>query len=98
MGSVEKTTTNWNGTWNNTFADNSSVTSLETEDAAPLKSKIILTTEVTVGTLGVISNAIVIIVFASNKNYRKKIPIMFMINQVLCSTNTFKNYQSVIPI
>ncbi len=39
-------------------------------------------TQSIIGSFGVVSNAIVILVFAFNKSYRKKIPIMFMINQV----------------
>ncbi len=39
-------------------------------------------TQVTIGTFGIISNVVVIVIFASNKSYRRKIPVMFMTNQV----------------
>ncbi len=69
---------------NSTTEYNCSVPAIHTAGAGAISqnSNTILVTKSVLGAIGVISNGIVIIVFASNKKYRKKIPVMFMINQV----------------
>lgn len=78
-----ETVTVSNATCNNSVGTNCSRNVLENvdPDSSTVSSNIVIA-KILLGTVGIISNSIVIVVFASNKNYRKKIPVMFMINQV----------------
>ncbi len=62
--------------------------------------------QVVLGVLGILSNATVIVVFASHKKYRKKIPNIFIINQVSVSFScehavsqeiSLKMYGNILP-
>lgn len=71
------------GMCNDTNAHSCIYVSQETDDsvASGISNNIAITKSI-LGTVGVVSNAIVLIAFGSNKKYRRKIPVMFMINQV----------------
>ncbi len=55
-------------------------------NASALKISFVLVAQCVLGVLGVFSNATVVLVFATHKKYRRKIPNMFIINQVSFST------------
>ncbi len=50
-----------------------------------------------IGTVGVFSNATVVIVFASHKKYRRKIPNMFIINQVSSEASRLRAKKNTCP-
>lgn len=67
---------------NSNSTANCSVSNSDEINNVPGFSNSILISKSILGTVGVVSNTLVIVAFASNTTYRKKIPIMFMINQV----------------
>ncbi len=56
--------------------------STKAEEKFEWKINVVLVLHSFLGVCGIVSNAIVVIVLASNKKLRRKIPIKFIINQV----------------
>ena len=61
------------------------------------RAQSILAIQSTVASVGIVANLTVIVVFISHKRFRRKIPIIFIINQVRMGTNKDETY-SIQPL
>ena len=77
------------------ITDEDNITSNFTDPSLTEKSKgldVMMILRLILSSVGIVGNLNVLIVFLSHKKYRKKIPNIFIINQVRYSKNSFLSF------